>query len=284
LSTVDEEKEPVKSETAAGSIAAEGAADGVRVELRDAIAEVVLERPHVHNALSLDMWKRLRSVFQALSGMPELRVVIVKGAGDRAFSAGADISEFRRVRLGPAAHSYNDAIAGALEAIRDTPVPVIAMIGGLAVGGGCEIATVCDLRIASQRAKFGIPIMRLGVTLGKVEAAALVGLVGPGHAKDLLLTGRMIDADEALRIGLVNRVVPPADLERVTWETARHVGSGAPLPAKVNKLTINGLVYGLSPNEETRLQQLADDVYDGSDLKEGIAAFEERRDPMFTGR
>ena len=258
--------------------------NGVALHVEGGIAAVTLDRPEVHNALNLAMWKRLRSVFQALSMMRGLRVAIIRGAGIRAFSAGADITEFRTTRVGSqAADVYNDAIAAALEAIRDAPLPVIAMIGGLAVGGGCEVATVCDLRIASERAKFGIPIMRLGVTLGRVEAAALVSLVGPAHAKDLLLTGRLIDADEALRIGLVNRVVPAAALEQVTWDTARRMSTGAPLATTANKLTINGLVYGLSAAEEARLRQLTVDIYDGADLAEGIAAFEERRDPTFTG-
>lgn len=265
--------------------AIEGVVDGIILRVQDDIAEVVLARPHMHNALNLAMWKRLQSVFQTLATRRDLRVVVVRGAGSRAFSAGADISEFHATRVGSrAAGAYNDAITAALEAIRDVPLPVIALIGGLAVGGGCEIATVCDLRIASHTARFGIPIMRLGVTLGTAEAAALVSLVGQAHAKYLLLTGRLIDADEALRIGLVNRVVPAHDLEQVVRSMATQISMGAPLGAAVNKLTINGLVYGPGALDEAHLHQLTCEVYDSSDLVEGIAAFEQKRAPLFRGR
>lgn len=275
----------MESEETPAGVGVTGLCDGVELQVREAVAEVTLARPDVLNALNLTMWRRLHSVFQALSTRRDLRVAIIRGAGGRAFSAGADIGEFRTARLGSqAARVYNDAIAAALQAICALPVPVIAMIGGLAVGGGCEIATACDLRIAGQAATFGIPIMRLGVTLGTTEAAALVSLVGPAHAKDLLFTGRLIDADEALRMGLVNRVVPPEELENVVWSTAKQIGQGAPLGMAANKLTINGLVYGPGAVDEAQLHQLTCEVYDSSDLAEGIAAFEQKRDPLFRGR
>lgn len=263
----------------------EGAADGVILEVRDAVAVVTLDRPEVHNALNLAMWRRLRSVFQMLSPIRSLRAVIIRGAGGRAFSAGADISEFRTTRVGSeAAGVYTTAVASTLQAIHQAPLPVIAMIGGMAVGGGCEIAAACDLRIAGHTARFGIPIMRLGLTMGLVEAEALVRLIGPAHAKDLLFTGRLIGADEALRIGLVNRVVPDDQLEQTSWNLARQICQGSPLAATAHKLTINGLVHGFGGAEAARLRQLTTEIYDGSDLLEGIAAFEERREPLFTGQ
>jgi enoyl-CoA hydratase len=263
----------------------EGAADGVILEVRDAVAVVTLDRPEVHNALNLAMWRRLRSAFQMLSPIRSLRAVIIRGAGGRAFSAGADISEFRTTRVGSeAAGVYTTAVASTLQAIHQAPLPVIAMIGGMAVGGGCEIAAACDLRIAGHTARFGIPIMRLGLTMGLVEAEALVRLIGPAHAKDLLFTGRLIGADEALRIGLVNRVVPDDQLEQTSWNLARQICQGSPLAATAHKLTINGLVHGFGGAEAARLRQLTTEIYDGSDLLEGIAAFEERREPLFTGQ
>lgn len=255
--------------------------DAVQVTLNGAIAEVTLNRPRVHNALNLAMWHALGTAFTSLGRTPGVRAVIVRGAGDRAFSAGADISEFKTGRVGSHAGRYNAAVAESLKAIRDLPVPVLAMVRGLAVGGGCEIAASCDLRIVADDAKFGIPIMRLGVTLGTVEAAAVVGLIGPAKAKDLLFTGRLVDAHEALQMGLVDRVVTVSELEDAARTLACRIASGAPGAARVNKLTVNGLIYGMSEEDEQRLQKLTAEVYDSSDLLEGITAFEEKRDPIF---
>jgi enoyl-CoA hydratase len=261
------------------------ASDGVAVLDHDGIAEVVLSRPEVHNAVNLAMWTRLSDVFRGLARRSDIRVVIVRGAGRRAFSAGADIGEFRTLRIGiEAADRYNRQVADALEAISATPQAVVAMISGLAVGGGCEIATVCDVRIAGSDARLGIPVARLGVTLGQVEAAALVGLVGPGRAKDLLLTGRLVTADEALLIGLLDRVVPPDDLGRATWQTALSIAAAAPLAAIANKLTVNAIASGSWPRAAEEIRRLTADVYNGQDLVEGVTAFLEKRDPKFTGR
>jgi enoyl-CoA hydratase len=258
--------------------------DGVACRPHDYLTEVVLARPEVHNALNLAMWKRLGVVFHDFARMPDLRVVVVRGAGGRAFSAGADIAEFRARRVGvTAAREYNSAVAATLEAIRDTPQTVVAMVSGPAVGGGCEICTMCDLRLAAHTAKLGIPIKRLGVTLGRVEAAGLVALIGPARAKDLLLTGRLVSAEEALKMGLVDRVFPADQLPQATWSLAREIASGAPRAMVTNKLTINTLVYGPNAGDEQRLEQLTADVYGGSDLLEGITAFLEKRDPEFTG-
>lgn len=261
-----------------------GSVDGVLLSVQGHVAEVILDRPAVHNALTLAMWRRLAAVFRSLADEPELRVVVIRGSSTRAFSAGADIAEFHSTRVGSRqASTYNAAISVTLEVIRDIAIPVIAMISGPAVGGGCEITTVCDLRIASETSRFGIPIMRLGVTLGEVEASALVALVGPGHAKALLLTGKIIDASEALRIGLIDRVVPEHELEEATKALVDRIAAGAPLAARVNKMLVNGLAYTLDDATRTRIDNLTAAVYDSQDLLEGISAFQEKRDPVFKG-
>jgi enoyl-CoA hydratase len=230
------------------------------------------------------MWLRIGQVFAQLATERTIRVILVRGAGGRAFSAGADISEFRDERLGAAAAArYNTRIGDALRAVRRTPQPVVAMIVGLAVGGGCELATACDLRIASEDARFGIPVARLGVTLGIEEITGLVGLVGPGRAKDLLFTGRLIDAAEAHRIGLVDYIVPRHDLEDTSWQLAETVARAAPTAAMANKLAVGMVTYGPDDEDADRLRSLTDSVYEGRDLAEGVDAFLAKRDPTFVG-
>ena len=193
--------------------------DHVALERVGSVAVVTLARPEQYNALSLASWRRLGDIFTDLGAEGDLRAVVVRGAGDRAFGAGADIKEFPQVRLSPEdALVYNESIAAALTAVASLAVPVVAMVQGLAVGGGCELAAACDVRLASQQARFGIPIGRLGVTLGYTEADALVRLIGPAALKYLLFSGRLVDADEALRMGLVQRVVATEDLVDETVE------------------------------------------------------------------
>jgi enoyl-CoA hydratase len=262
----------------------EDAVDGVVVRLHGPIAEVILSRPNVHNALDLAMWTRIALVFEELGANGDVRVILVRGAGGRAFSAGADIGEFRAERLGTdAAGRYNQRIAGTLGTIRRTPQPVVAMIVGLAVGGGCEIAAACDLRIATDDARLGIPVARLGVTLGLEEITALVALVGPGRAKELLFTGRLIGAAEALQIGLVDRVVPRREIEEAAWHLAEDIAVAAPKAAIANKLAVGIVTYGADDRDIEQLRRLTDDVYDGRDLAEGVDAFFAKRDPSFRG-
>jgi enoyl-CoA hydratase/carnithine racemase len=256
--------------------------DGVATYTHDAIAEVVLSRPGVLNAVDLAMWRRLAEIFHTLAEDEGIRAIVLRGAGGRAFSAGADITEFPARRTGAVqARVYNDAIALALNALRQTPQPVIAMIDGLAVGGGCEIAAAADIRIASDASRFGVPIGRLGVSLGVAEASVLTSLIGPGQTKRLVLTGELLSAQEALRIGLVEKVVTREILESETWRVVQEIVAAAPIAARATKLAVNLVAYGSWPEAERDLQRLAASVYDGSDLQEGISAFLEKREPRF---
>jgi enoyl-CoA hydratase len=249
---------------------------------RNSLAVITLARPAVHNALDLEGWQRLAELFREISSDENLRVVVVRGAGERAFSAGADIREFPKRRI-PAdrAAVYNRSLADALSAVMRCPVPVLAMIRGLAVGGGCELAAACDLRIASDDARFGIPIARIGVTLGEVEARAVGRLIGSARLKDLLFTGRLLDAEEAFSIGLVDRVVPRHRVVEVTIEMAEAIAAAAPITVRAAKVAAD--LEGLPPTPEQadELAALTAAAYDGDDLKEGIDAFLNGRPPRF---
>lgn len=263
---------------------AESIVDGVATQRCGAVAVVTLARPEVHNALSLAAWRRLRAVFGELAADPDLRAVVVRGAGGKAFGAGADIAEFPAVRTGAAvALAYNETLAEALRAVAAVPVPVIAMVRGLAVGGGCELAAACDVRVAATDARFGIPIGRLGVTLGLTEASALVRLIGPAALKELLFSGRLVDADEAGRMGLVQRLVAPAELVDTTVALVDAILAASATTIRAAKAVADMCGRPLTATDTERLTRLAVEAYDGVDLKEGVAAFLARRPPVFDG-
>ena len=265
-------------------LASAEAIDGVAVHVDGPVATVTLARPERLNALSLATWSRVRDVFGSLAADDGLRLVLVRGAGDKAFAAGADISEFPELRLSAAdAQSYNRVIGDALNAVAALPLPVIAVVHGLAIGGGCELAAACDVRIASTDARLGIPIGRLGVTLGYVESRVLVRLIGPARLKDLLFSGRLLDAGEAMAIGLVDRVVAPAELEEAVAAMVQSIISAAPITMRAAKLVTDMCDRPLGEADVHLLTDLTLAAYDGSDLKEGVAAFLEKRRPQFGG-
>jgi enoyl-CoA hydratase len=245
-------------------------------------AVVRLARPDALNALRFQDWQRLGEVFRALVQDDDLRVVILCGTGRRAFSAGADIREFAERRM-PArrAEVYNEVLADALTAVMGCRIPVLAMIRGLAVGGGCELAAACDLRIASDDVRIGIPIGRLGVTLGEVEARAVGRLIGSARLKDLVFTGRLVDAGEALSIGLLDRAVPAQSLVEATSHMVEAIMSAAPVTIRATKLVADLEGSPASGDQAVALERLTSAAYDGEHLKEGITAFLDNRAPRF---
>jgi enoyl-CoA hydratase len=258
----------------------ESTSDPISLRHHDAYVEVVLSRPHVRNALDLDAWRRLAAVFEVLAA--ENPTVIVLRGMDGNLSSGSDIGQFPEHRTGmAAADEYNAAIDAALEAVGGVPHPVIAAISGLAVGGGCELACAADLRIAADNARFGMPIARLGVSVGEVEVRTMLRVLAPARLKDFLLTARLIDAGEAYRIGLVDRVVPAAELDGAVAELARTVAAGAPLAARANKLTVNAVADGTVDAVREQLRDLTAQIYEGQEFQEGIRAFVEKRPPRF---
>jgi enoyl-CoA hydratase len=254
------------------------------VELGGAtVAVVTLCRPAQLNALNLAGWRRLGRLFTDLADLASLRCVVVRGAGPRAFGAGADIAEFPDRRLGAeAARDYNAAIGAALTSVQQLPVPVVAMVGGLAVGGGCELAAACDVRIASDDSRFGIPIGKLGVTLGLTETRAVAGVIGAANLKYLVYSGRLVDAPQAAGWGLVQQVVPRADLVGTTAALAWSVLSSAEVTVRATKQVVALAADPSATDDHPLLQELHVQAYDGADLREGVEAFLNGRAPMFT--
>ena len=249
-----------------------------------AIATVTINRPAQRNAISFAMWGQLTDLMRQLDSDRNVRCVVIAGAGDEAFSAGADISDFEQYRSdSERGRVYNRAVDGLLQTVAEMGTPVISMIGGFAAGGGCELAVATDLRIAAEGSRLGIPVARLGITIGHREMYGLVNLVGKGNALYILLSGRLLGTDEALRIGLVNQVVPPDQLVEVTYKLAADIAALAPLSHAVNKQTLNQVLakpsLDLTPDEAN----LPLTQFDTRDYQEGYRAFLEKRRPEFIG-
>ena len=248
------------------------------------VATVTLNRPGQRNAISFAMWTELATLLRRLDADRDVRCVVITGAGDAAFSAGADIGDFEAYRSDSAkGRVYNQAVDGLLETVAEIGTPVISMIRGFAAGGGCELAVATDLRIAAEGSRLGIPVARLGITIGHREMYGLVNLVGKGNALYILLSGRLLDADEALRIGLVNQVVPDAKLEETTYQLAADIAALAPLSHAVNKKTLNQVLAKPSLDLTPEEADLPLTQFDTRDYHEGFRAFLEKRRPEFTG-
>jgi enoyl-CoA hydratase len=260
--------------------------DAILLELDGPVATVILNRPQQRNAINLAMWVNLTEIARELDANARVRVVVLRGAGDAAFSAGADISEFETERSNPTqAAAYARVFDGALDAIAAIGKPTLSLIRGFCVGGGLELATATDLRLAAGDARFGVPIAQLGLLVGYKEMRRLVALVGPGPAMNLLLTARLIDSAEALRLGLVTEVVSPAEVERAVYDLARRLCTLAPLAARWHKQILqtvltNPALSGLSPEADA----LPYVCFGTADFAEGRRAFLEKRPPQFEGR
>jgi enoyl-CoA hydratase len=200
------------------------------------VALVTLNRPEVRNAINLEMIQDLGAMLDVVGADPEVRAIVLTGAGDKAFAAGADIAELKERGTEDALRRINAALFRRLE---EQPIPAIAAVRGFALGGGCELAMACDLRVASDDAKFGQPEVGLGIIAGAGAIQRLPRLVGMGRAKELLFTGRVIDAAEAERIGLVNRVVPGAEVLETAMALARSIAQQGALAVRMTKMAVN---------------------------------------------
>ena len=260
-------------------------ADDILVDKSDGIATVTFNRPDQRNAVNYHGWLEIQRLAIDLEQDNSVRVVVFKGAGDKAFSAGADIKDFELYRdTSTKAKIYAAAFDGAMDTVEAMSKPTISMIQGFCVGGGCEFSLATDIRIAADNSRFGIPIARLGILVGYGEMRRLVNLVGPGNASYILLSGRLIDAAEAHRIGLITTLLTVDELHEHTYKLAAEMVGLAPLSHKRNKqirdiVLRNDALGHLTPEEE----QLPYTNFDSKDFHEGRAAFVERRQPNFKG-
>ena len=255
------------------------------VEKEENICTLTINRPERRNALTLEVLYRLGDTLRALKDDKEVRVVVLRGAGERAFSSGMDIGGRSPVDMDEVAKKGNP-LDYAFNSIIEFPFPVIAMIYGAAMGAGCDMAGCCDLRIAADNARMGINPVKLGRIYYPGGIQRLINAVGLPRAKELFYTGRFIDAQRAKEIGLVNHVVPAEELPSFTYELAREIAENAPLAVSGTKTIFNRLLkhQRLSAEDEAELLALIDIAERSEDLKEGTFAFLEKRKPRFIGR
>ena len=263
--------------------AAPQASGHILVEYEGPVALVTLSHPGRLNAVTVSMWQDLAQTFTQLSANDGLRCVVLRGEGGN-FAAGADIREFPKYRSDQAGvmHYHTRILAPALNAIATCQHPVLAEIQGVCVGGGLEIASQCDLRIAADNARFGVPINRLGFPMAPDEMRGLLALVGRAVTLEILLEGRVFGAAEAMTKGLLTRVVPAKQLRQEVMASARRLAKGAPLAARINKQTVARLSTPSAPLTEVELQELFR-YAQSRDHQEGVRAFLNGSEPVFTG-
>ena len=258
------------------------AIENVLIEKRGRVAIITINRPDKLNALNIATRSDILTAFDELERDDEVRVVVVTGAGEKAFIAGADINEF----AGMTAIKQRAVMKGrrAFDAVEDFPKPVIAMINGFALGGGCELAMACDIRIASSKAKLGQPEIKLGIIPGGGGTQRLTRLVGEGKAMELMLTGDMISAEEAKQLGLVNHVFAPEDLEAKTMELANRIAELSPVALAMAKASVkNAARMNLREGLDSEVDLFAL-CFSSEDKEEGVRAFIEKRKAEFKGR
>lgn len=250
-----------------------------------AIGWMVFNNPERHNALSLDMWQAVPRILDAFEGDAEIRVIVLKGAGEKAFISGADISEFDDKRASAeAVNQYDKTTHEASERLSHSAKPTIAMIRGYCMGGGLGIALACDMRIASVGSRFAIPAAKLGIGYRVSSLQPLIALVGPASAKEILITARQFDSNEALAMGLINRAVAADALEDYVADYCTRIAANAPLSMLAAKQTVEEIVRARSDLNRELCERLVEDCFASEDYVEGRRAFMEKRKPRFEGK
>jgi enoyl-CoA hydratase/carnithine racemase len=251
------------------------------VERRDGIATLTLNRPKSHNAINIGMYQALPSVVAELDEDPAVKVIVVRGAGERSFASGADITEFERERgSAAAARNYNEKVAGAERAIERLAKPTVAMIHGYCIGGGAGLALACDLRFADTRTKFAITPAKLGLVYSLESTKRVVDLAGPSRAKWILMSGQQLQARRAWELGLLDELVEPDDLEQFTYDFAQVVTTRAQFSVRMGKEMVRRVVRG-QVEDDAATREIRSSSFDTDDYAEGVRAFVAKRAPEF---
>jgi enoyl-CoA hydratase/carnithine racemase len=249
------------------------------------VGTLTFNNPQRHNAVSLEMWQDANAALEDLARDPAVRVVVLTGAGGKAFVSGADITKFESERSTiEAVETYNAAVERFSQTLLDYPKPTIAMIRGYCVGGGVGIAVCCDLRICNEASRFGVPAAKLGLGYAMDSIRRLMNLVGPQFVNEMLFTARQFDASEAFHMGFVNKVVPDGEIEDYIGKMAETIAGNAPLTIRAVKGIVRALLLDPAVRDVAGCDALVKQCFESADYKEGRSAFLEKRKPVFSGK
>ena len=257
--------------------------DRIIVRKEGAVGWLIFNNPERRNAVSVDMWQAIPAVLSQYESDPQVRVIVLAGAGDKAFVSGADISQFEKERSSAdAVQRYEELAEGAAARLQGCDKPLIAMIRGYCLGGGMNIAVLCDMRIAADDARFGIPAAKMGLGYRASSMKNLVEVVGAANAREIMITARQFTAAEAKDMGLVNKVVAVPDLEQTVAEYSQTISGNAPLTMRTAKRIIREI--GSVDYDAAKCRAWAKECFESEDYREGRKAFMEKRKPIFTGK